>query len=42
MPKGIKHSLKSIALAVNHLVTNGVAWRPVSNTGEQETTSADQ
>ena len=27
-----KHSLKSVALMVNHLLANGVAWRPLSNT----------
>ena len=42
MLEGKKRSLKSIALAVNHLVSNGVAWRPLSNTGEQKTTSGDQ
>ena len=36
------NSLKSIALTVNHLVINGMAWCPVSNTGEQETTFGDQ
>ena len=42
MRDGKKRSPKFIALAVNHLVTNSIAWRPVSSTGEQKATSGDQ
>ena len=39
---GGKCPFKSVAQAVNHLVTNGMVLCPVSNTGEQKTTSGDQ
>ena len=34
MPGGKKLSFESLALVVNHLVTNGMAWRLVCNTRE--------
>ena len=34
-PEGKKRSFKSVALTLNHLVTNDVAWRPISNTSKQ-------
>ena len=41
MSEDKKHPLKSVAQAVNHLVTNGMKWCPVSNSDEQKTTSGD-
>ena len=35
MSEGKKCSLKSVAFAVNHLVTNGMAWRPVTLVNKQ-------
>ena len=37
-----KHLLKSVAQAVNYLVTNDMTWFPVSNTGQQKTKSGNQ
>ena len=37
----VKHSLASVALAVNHLETNGVASNPESNVAKQKI-SGDQ
>ena len=42
MSEDKKNPLKSVAQVVNHLVTNGMAWVPVSNTSEQKTTSGNQ
>ena len=35
MEKLLKDSLKSVALTVNPLMTNGVAWDPINNTNER-------
>ena len=40
MPKSTKLSLKSEVLAVNHLMTNDMAWR-ASTTGEQKAICRD-
>ena len=34
MREGKRSSLKSVALTVYHLVTNGVAWHPASDNDE--------